>query len=386
MFCLIILFIFCFLSVNPALALTNPFPLTTSVTATVPGFPSTPTLISPANNAVLNTTVPSFIFNPSDNTVTITHYQLVIDGSKNTDHIPNIGNTISTNALTALSEGQHTWKIIAISSHGNQTASATWSFTIDITAPLILVNQVAEHQVSLSSLDLTTIPAGYQLTTTQQTPQFSGQSEANAIVAISLSNSGINYTLTTTAVSNATFTVKPDSKLSLGSYTVFISSTDTAGNATNLPSFTLIVKSAAIPSITISLPSPLPSITIPGLPLIPQLTLPPLPAALKAFPIAPESPTAIYYLPWLVILLLFIHLCLILRRAEKKSEEIRKTHFVFFLPLGLVTILLIYLALSFPHWITIGLGIIGLFVFNWQISIKNHPQPKQSEDINKHQS
>src|SRR3989338_6563919 len=88
---------------SPALAVTNPQSGLAAVTATVinRGRPDTPVLISPGNNS-----------------------------------------TINTNALTALTEGTHTWMVKALGNNDSERDSAIWTFTIDTTAPLILVNQV----------------------------------------------------------------------------------------------------------------------------------------------------------------------------------------------------------------------------------------------------
>ena len=79
------------------------------VTATVPSFasptpspePDAASLISPANNSVLASTAPTFIFSPSLGSVWVDHYQLFIDGALNTNNIPQSTNVIMTNALSA---------------------------------------------------------------------------------------------------------------------------------------------------------------------------------------------------------------------------------------------------------------------------------------------
>ena len=85
-----------------AAAVENPTSNSTAVTATVPGEPDTPTLISPANNSTISSTAPNFIFNPSLGATYVTHYQLWLDGNLNTNNIGNSTITITANALTAL--------------------------------------------------------------------------------------------------------------------------------------------------------------------------------------------------------------------------------------------------------------------------------------------
>lgn len=292
-------------------AVENPTSNSTNVTATVPGEPDTPTLISPANNTTISSTAPTFIFNPSLGATYVTHYQLWLDGNLNTNNIGNSTITITTNALTALTEGRHTWMIKAIGEYGTSRNSATWTFTIDTTAPLILINQVAEHETSLSSLDLTTIPSDLTFSTNQRQPIISGQSEANAQITIVLAGS-VTTTLTTTVLADHTFSLQPAYNLNSGTYSVTIISTDPSGNTTTLPDFTLIIL-APTPLLTISLPSPLPTITIPS---IPRFQLP------EIFTASPFLPSCSFQLlPWLIILLLILYILYLRYRLKRQNRQ-----------------------------------------------------------------
>lgn len=298
------------------LALENPQPKSTTVTATVPAEPDTPVLISPPNNATISTTAPTFIFNPSWGAVYVNHYQLLIDGGLNTNNIPQSTNTIMVNALSALSEGQHTWTITAIGSNGVNRNSATWSFTVDTVAPLILINRIADQTISLSSYDLTTIPPGLTFTTTQSQPIISGQSESGAQISLNLTTSTNSISLTTSVSADRTFSVKPKTPLAPGNYLVFAAATDLAGNTTVLPAFTL--KITAPTGIIITLPSPLPAIKLPALPQ----PLAQLPQALIAFPV----PLACSSLIWIIIVLLImyiliLHLRIIILKHRLKTQS-----------------------------------------------------------------
>lgn len=339
----------CFWLVSPVQATENPVSGSTAITATVPSTvePDIPVLISPKNNSVTNTTAPNFIFNPSLGSTAVSHYQLWLDGNLNTDHIPQSTLTIITNAKSALSQGQHTWMIKAIAINGTYRNTATWIFTIDTTAPLILVNQVAEHTTSLSSLDLTTIPSNLTFTTTNRLPVISGQSEANAGLTISLISSASTTTLAATVGSDATFSLKPGSNLNYASYTVLITSTDLAGNTTTLPSFTLKVK--APPKISLALPF-LPTITLPQikLPFLEPSAI--LPQLLLAQPLT-ATPVIISYLPWLIILCLLLHIyCLI--------YQTRYLYITLIMPI----LLLLYLSLLTQHWLPIILTLLSLIL------------------------
>ncbi len=267
-----------------------------SVTATVPSQdsaePDSPTLISPANNSTIGTTAPTFIFDPSLGAVVVTHYQLWIDGNKNTDHIPAYNLTITTNALTALTEGNHTWFIKAIGSNGQNRNSATWTFTIDTTAPSLVLDSVAGQTYTNQA----------QITTNQKSPEFVGRSDTGAAITISLSGTSLSLSLDGVVGSDGKFSLKPGIALPQDSYTVSISATDTPGNSTALPSFTLTVSSFAS-GFTIDLPSPLPDLSF----TLPFLTGSLIPEGLTAFPILTAVPASSYLL-WLVLILLLIHL------------------------------------------------------------------------------
>jgi len=295
------------------LALANPTSNSSTVTASVLGEPDTPTLISPANNSTISSTAPTFIFNPSLGAVYVTHYQLWLDGNLNTNNIGNSTITITANALTALTQGQHTWMIKALGEYGTSRNSATWTFTIDTTAPLILINQVAEHATSLSSLDLTTIPSGLTFSTKQRQPIISGQSEANAQVTLILTSQTTSYTLTTTALADHTFSFQPSANLNPDTYSVTVISTDLSGNTTTLPEFNLTIN--FVPTITLfHLPSPLPAITLPFFPR------PQLPEIFTAFPFTPACPVSIW--PWLIILILILYILYLRRRLKRKNRPL----------------------------------------------------------------
>ncbi|MCX6816254.1 MAG: Ig-like domain-containing protein [Candidatus Beckwithbacteria bacterium] len=317
----VIIFITVIFNSTPVISFDN----NATVTATVPEFthpePDTPVLISPTNNSTISTTAPTFIFNPSWGQVYVDHYQLLIDGGINTNNIPQSTNTIMVNALQALSEGQHTWTITAIGNNGVNRNSATWSFTIDTTAPLILIDRIAGQTTSLSSYDLTTIPPGLTFTTTQSQPIISGQSESGAQISLNLITPTNSIPLAASVGTDKTFSVQPKTPLAPGSYTVFANATDVAGNTTTLPSFTLKITAPA--RIIIALPSPLPTITLPGLPQ-PILQFP---QALTAFPILLAcSPLIWIIIVLLIMYILALHLRIIVlkRRLKTQSNNIKQ--------------------------------------------------------------
>ena len=301
---MLFLLIFLFLA-SPALAVVNPQSGSAAVTATVPDRtrPDTPVLISPNNNSTISTAAPTFIFSPSGGETLVSHYQLWLDGVKNTDHIPQSYSTIITQALSALTSGPHTWMIKAVGINYTERDSAIWTFTIDATAPLILVDQVAEHETNLSSLDLSPWQNEVKFATSQRYPLIAGQSESNALLSITFDNE----TVTVLVGSDRLFRVKPKTALTLGRRQVSVSSADAAGNNTSLPSFYLdIVSGAGL--ITIPPPSPLPDLKF----TIPVIIPPSLPEIITAIPFQPECPCS--WLPWLIIILLIIYIIISKRR------------------------------------------------------------------------
>jgi hypothetical protein len=348
----------------------------TTVSATVPAQtdtsqPDIPNLVSPANQSVIGTNAPTFIFEPSLGIVNVTHYQLWLDGTKNTDHIPPSTITITTNALNSLSEGQHSWFIKAIGSNGNTRDSAIWTFTVDTTAPLIIIESVADQPTSLSSANLAIFTGGVEFTTTDLTPTFIGQGETEASLTISLTGSGLSINLDTIVDSQGNFSLTPETSLIIGSYTVSVSSTDASGNTTTLPSFTLIII-APTADLIIPLPSPFTDleITFPRLPFSIATLIPELPAALVAFPIALEA-LLVSYLPWIIIFLLLIHLALLIRRLKvanyPKSSQPNNHNIYLYITLWLPFLVLIWLILLTWHWIPLV-----LMFFNLGLAVYEH--------------
>lgn len=267
-----------------------------AVTATVPDRtrPDTPVLISPGNNSTIGSIAPTFIFNPSGGETLVSHYQLWLDGVKNTDHIPQAYSTITTQALSALDQGTHTWMIKAVGTNYTERDSAIWTFTIDTTAPLILIETVAgqEFQNAVS------------FSTSDRYPVITGQSEAGATLIISFGSETVSAQIGT----DRRFSLKPKTALPLGRYSVSVSAADPAGNSTNLPSFYLDIITGA-GKITIPLPAPIPDLSF-TVPVIVPLTLAPVTAML----LTPSLTCLCSWLPWLIIILLIIYIIISKRR------------------------------------------------------------------------
>jgi hypothetical protein len=368
----IVLLLVLFLA-NPA-ALTayeNPQSGTTTVTATVAGEPDAPTLISPTNNSVINSTTPSFIFSPSLGSILINHYDLYIDGAKNTSPIGQSLTTIVTQAQAALSEGTHTWYIMAVANSGRTRNSATWTFTIDTTAPFILVDGVAGQETNLSSLD----PAPWQdtvvFTTNQRYPVITGQGEAGATLTITFSKDSTSDTVSMTIGADRRFSLKPNTALRLGRYSVLVASTDPAGNTTSLPPFYLDIIPGVTP-ITIALPSPLPDLSF-RIPVIVPLSLAELPTI---FPLIPSE--AINYWIWLVIVSYLCHIYCLNRLFSRLylHHNIKGYHLlVIYITMLIPTLILSYISINLRHWLPISLTLLSVFTLLYEVKLI------QSKDI-----
>lgn len=311
---MIFLLIFLFLAA-PALAVVNPQSGSAAVSATVPADPDTPVLIAPANNSTVSTVAPSFIFNPAFGTVIINHYELWLDGKKNTSPIGQSLQTVITQAQTGLAEGAHTWSIMAVANNGRTRNSTTWTFTIDITAPLILVDRVAGQETSLSSLDLTPWQKTVSFSTSGRYPKIEGQSEAGATLTVNFNDQTVSAAIGT----DRRFSIQPKTALLPGRYQVSVSSSDPAGNNTALPPFYLDI-TAPPAALTINLPSPLPDLSFTAPVRIPQSLFP-----VSAFPLVPaETGCTCSWLPWLIALLLLIYLVYV--KYKLKHQKISKTN------------------------------------------------------------
>ncbi len=137
----------------------------------------------------------------------------------------------------ALSEGSHTWKVIAVGSEGNTASSETWTFTVDTTIPDIILKSVDKNTMYWATHDPTTIPPWdqRQLIVTTSDPLISGKVEANSNIKFSLS-SGQTVTV---FEADGNWEHRFRNLTKNVTYSVFITATDTAGNSNSFPEFTI---------------------------------------------------------------------------------------------------------------------------------------------------
>ncbi|MBD3250212.1 MAG: hypothetical protein GF381_01400 [Candidatus Pacebacteria bacterium] len=297
-------------------AATGPFSETKTLSATVVDNvpPSTPILISPANNSIVSTNKPEFVWMASTDNMVMSHYQLWIDGSLYLDNLATEGNFTNyeleydpsttyyhLQLKNSLAQDSHTWKIVAFDQEDNQTDSATWTFIVDSIAPTFVLTDIGDHEVSISAQDTSTIPSSvFQLDDNE--PVLVAQGEALSTVELTLIiPDEDNPVLTKTIDSNGNWSYTLPLLTRGKIITLRFIITDKAGHIVALEGVKILIKSPAIvipaPSST---PTPTPTL-VPGVsaPVEPTLapgqpTPSPLPPAVTP---RPKKPITIPYTP-----------------------------------------------------------------------------------------
>lgn len=291
---------------------TNDQPKTRSsvVTASVPDIvpPSVPILIAPINTAVLTNNQVSFVFEGSTDNVGVDHYQFWLDGQLLFANLNPLGEittqyslTVVGNTFTLLptlvqTDGDHTWRVVAVDAANNQTTSATWQFSVDSQAPTFLITSIDGQVYSISAQDLLTIPSA-AIPVASAEPILSGLGESNSTGVVSVTISGQAAQLITFSLSSTgTWQIQLPSLPYDTTVTLNFTITDPAGNVSVLSDLKLIRPSSpsATPTPTTVVisgtPVPIPSVTPIAAPLTPSPSLPPLPFPLPPLPFPIPSP------------------------------------------------------------------------------------------------
>lgn len=262
--------------VNPGEDLsTNPKPRDITISATVPDriAPSTPILIAPENNSLLQNSKPSFVWQESEDNIGVTDYELWLDGELLFSEIPTTPTDNSQYKLTYdpitgyftltpkqnISNGSHTWKIRALDARDNHADSATWMFKIDTQAPNFIITKIEDKEVSISAFDLDTIPKEpHELTANQ--PLITGIGESGSSVQATIRGEGITTSTIKFKITDGKWSwqlgVLPRDTII---YLDFII-TDEAGNVSILKNVPIILRSSTI------IPTPPASPSLPGHP------------------------------------------------------------------------------------------------------------------------
>lgn len=288
------------------------------VTATVPSSnitvdsqpPTTPILVRPVDATVTSDRHPEFVWkkstDPNGNTIIYTVYLNNIAtylGISDLGNSSGVGYTarlendeIKLLPSADLPEGVYTWYVTAEDLSGNRRSSATWLFTVDLTAPLIDLTQLE----SITDPDLTWSPRF----------DFAGPIELNfylstepfADIFLTIVNEDGSTLTSLSSTSNQTGMYSFGKMLPLGLYTVLISSLDRANLTSSLPEFYLNI----VPSGTVVSPYPgsLPPSSAPGKPTVIQTILSSLPATVAKVTSRPSLSVIILVLLALTIVLL----------------------------------------------------------------------------------
>lgn len=223
----------------------------------------TPILVSPVNGSYLSDPNITFVYNKVNNTEnTLSHYQLYLNNQLKVQEIPVNQDSINTDQYQCvvnndqynltlkqpLSDSIYNWKIRIVDTNDNYADSALWTFSLDTQGPILIINQVGSENKELgySSKTPTEIPTQTMLSTNDPRPVFAGRSEPGSQIRIVLKNSQNKTTiLRGSAKQQGYFEIYPSTNLINDTYTITVSSSDSAGNTTLLPDFKTVVNYTA---------------------------------------------------------------------------------------------------------------------------------------------
>ncbi len=180
-------------------------------------------ITSPTENTLFNTGNITVVWGASDATSGIDHYNYRVDGGAWSADI-----TATTQIVSNLADGAHTIDVRAVDKAGNE-GTASVSFTIDTTAPIVIDHSPTGMNVSLDS----TINVTF--------------SEPMDLSSVQIVLSGITGTVSWSG-NTAIFT--PDENLTAGTlYVVNVTGEDVAGNRLAPYSWNFTTKSGSPPPV-----------------------------------------------------------------------------------------------------------------------------------------
>lgn len=295
---------------GPVLAVTNPQNSTSSVSATVldQSF-NAPVLLAPAHNATVKTARPTFSWlRPSPLPITpLNYYDFYLDGvvfaGSLADSLTSVdfyfysatasAGTFYVTLKTDLSQGYHTWKVIAYNSAPLSASSTTRTFYVDSIPPFISVTKVDNTTLTWDTSLPASLPAGDSryLTASVPDPVITGGVEASANFQIILV-CPLNIPTCVNQIYAANLPSGLWSTQFIGlvsglTYTIQASATDASGNSTLFPDFYLTYGTALTPTAS---PSAFPTLPLPsGIKPPPGLLATITPAPFENIP--PATPT-----------------------------------------------------------------------------------------------
>ncbi len=294
---------------------TNPKTRDNTVTASVPDIvpPSVPFLIAPEDEALINDSTPSFVWQQSTDNVGVDYYELYIDGILEFGSIPTSSTsngeytlTYDSNAgtytlvpVSPLSDGSHSWYVMVYDAAGNNNTSVTWDFTIDTNAPNFVIQTIGPLSTTISAQDIGSVPEE-TIELEDNEPEFTGTGEANATVQVTVqipgeSNQIINFTVGGDGNWNFQLGILPRDEIITLNFVI----TDEAGNISVITDLKILIiqeyiiipptpTPTATPSITPT-PEPSPEATTSA---TPTPTASPAPTPIIKIPILPPEEIA----------------------------------------------------------------------------------------------
>lgn len=249
-----------------------------TVSATVPeqNF-NAPMLIAPANGSAINNPLPTFSWHRPDPIpdTPLNHYVLFIDGVEIANNLSDSLVMVDTYSYTAtasagvfyltvksnLTQGYHTWKVVAYNDSSISATSDTWSFYLDSNSPFISVTKVQNQTLTWNTsipASLPSVSASY-LTVTTANPTVTGGVEASAnfqIILVCPTNIPTCTNQTYAAnIPSGLWTYTFTGLVRGATYTVMASATDAGGNSTLFPDF-YITYGAAVTVTSTPTPTP----------------------------------------------------------------------------------------------------------------------------------
>lgn len=336
---------------------------TLSATVVDQGLTSPPLLLTPSNNASLNYPNPTFSFVRATAVSGISHYDLYMDNllvaanindlSLNQDSLLyssyRVNDVIYINLKQNITEGYHSWYIMAFNNAAHSQNSEVWNFNIDTTTPQIVVEKIAQNNYSWDTKAPNSLPNGQQtyISIDTNSPLIAGKVEAYANLKLSLvcpaEAQNCNDQTVTINSNNGQWEHRFYSLQSNLTYLLYIMATDSANNTTNFPilHLTYYQTTALIttPTITISQSSAQSSQIVINQPsqtihyLDQELLSPPSPPNFQPPTIKTPTKTTVspgYY--WLIIFGLIIHLLMTIIGAGIRLMDIPTFISILFFP------------------------------------------------------
>lgn len=303
-----------------ALASTDPQTATVSATARVPSASPTTSdttappaviLISPHDGTITNQSRPELVWKATfDSNSNLVNYTVYLSGVATYLGISNTGNSQQSNYISRLSDGNiyltptldlaqgiYDWYVRATDGSNNSSYSTTWRFAIDQTPPTLIVLNIEDvylnPMVSEGSI--------FDLAGPQEVKLIFA-TEAYATVSVSITKSDgqiLSYSLPTSSSGLATLQVD----LPLGQNNLVVTSFDSAGLTTTLPSFILnltpLPYAGLNPPQKLTLPHYLPNIAY---------KFPLLPATISQI----KDTNMIAYMPYILLAVLAIVLLILI--------------------------------------------------------------------------